>query len=379
MMTVTYRRLLAFCLCMVLASCASPRGAGFQREVLAADGARAADGTPVYDFAVFAVTGDSLPLLAGWPRNNARSYQWISRQEQPQSLIIAPGDTLSITIWDAEDNSLLTGPGQRVAALQDVQVGSDGRIFLPFVGTMKVSGMSPQTARAQIQDMLLNTVPSAQVQLNVVPGRDNTANLVSGVRQPGVYPLPDRNVSLLTLISTGGGVADSLVNPQVRLFRGSKVYGISVARLFEEPALDTTIQGGDRVLIESDERYFLSLGATSRQALHVFPKDEVSALDALSIIGGVSNTRANPQGVLILREYPASAVVPGAVPGPAGPPQDRVVFTIDLTRADGLFSAGKFMIQPGDLVYGTESPLGTANAVLGIFGNLILTSNRLGL
>jgi polysaccharide export outer membrane protein len=131
------------------------------------------------------------------------------------------------------------------------------------------------------------------------------------------------------------------------------------------------------VILEQDDRYFLSLGTTSSEALHPFTKSEVSALDALAIIGGVTDGRANPQGVLILREYDPSAVIPGAVPSPAGPPHDRVVFTINLTSADGLFSAGRFMIQPGDLVYGTESPLGSATTILGIFGNVLTTGTRL--
>ena len=63
--------------------------------------------------------------------------------------------------------------------------------------------------------------------------------------------------------------------------------------------------------------------------------------------------------------------------GAGGPPQDRVVFTIDLTKADGLFSAGKFQIQSGDLVYVTESPLGTATTLVGIFANVALARQRL--
>lgn len=364
-------------LCLFLVGCNSPRGAGFQSEVLAADGARDADGNPIYDFAVFNVTRDSLPFLNAWPVNEEKALPWIGHQAQPQSLVIAPGDMLTISIWDAEENSLLTAPGQRVTQLQNVQVDPDGRVFLPFVGNLKVSGMSPATARAQIEAMLLNTVPSAQVQLNVAPGRSNTANLVNGVRSPGVYPLVDRNISLLSLIATGGGVPDNMANPQVRLFRGSQVYGIALERLFDEPALDTTIQGGDRILVEADDRYFLSLGATSSEALHPFTKSEVSALDALAIIGGVTDARANPQGILILREYAPSAVVPSIVPSTAGPSHDRVVFTINLTTADGLFSAAKFMIQPGDLVYGTESPLGTATTVLGVLGGVLLAGQRI--
>lgn len=384
-MTVTFRRIAMLGLCLtlgfVLTACNAPRGAGFRSEVLAAKAEVDANGQPTYDFAVFSVTRASLPLLTGWPADKTRNLPWINRVDQPSSLIITPGDMLKISIWDAEENSLLTSPGQRVAQLQDVQVGPDGRIFLPFVGNMKVSGMAPDTARARIQDMLLNTVPSAQVQLSVAPGRANTVTLASGVRQPGVYPLVDRNITLLSLIAQGGGVPEAIVNPRVKLFRGNTVYGISLDRLFSEPALDTTLRGGDRIVVEADDRYFLSLGAVTRESLYPFPRDQVSALDALSIMGGVSALRANPQAILILRDYPASAVRPtasaDAAPDPAGPPRDRVVFTIDLTSADGLFSAGKFQIQSGDLVYVTESPLGTATSLIGIFSNLALARQRL--
>ena len=377
-MKITFRHIAVLGLYLVLSACNMPRGAGFQSEVLAARETQIdVNGDPVYDFAVFPVMRSSLQLLQAWPENNTRQYSWIDKQVQPQSSIIAPGDTLKVTIWDAEENSLLTNNGARVANLQDAQVGPDGRIFLPFVGNLKVSGMTPATARDQIQSSLEPVVPSAQVQLTVEPGRSNTANLVSGVRSPGVYPLVDRNISLLTLLSVGGGVERSLKNPQVRLFRGTRIYGISLIRLFDEPALDATLQGGDRIVIEEDDRYFLSLGATSKEALHPFPKDKVSALDALSIVGGVSDARANPQGILILREYPTTAVRLGPEPVPAGPPRDRVVFTIDLTRADGLFSAAKFMIQPGDLIYATESPLGTAASILSIFGSAVALGERL--
>ena len=376
-MTVHIRRFAILALCLVLAACNAPRGAGFRSEILAA---RTTTGEAVADFAVFSVTRDSLPLISGWPGVGEKSYAWLKHVEQPASLLITPGDVLNISIWDADSNSLLIAPGARVANLQGVQVGSDGRIFLPFVGNMKVSGMSASTARERIQDMLLDTVPSAQVQISVAPGRANTATLVSGVRTPGVFPLADRNVSLLSLIGAGGGILDSVGNPQVRLFRGTKTYGVGVDRLFEDPTLDTVVQGGDRIVITSDDRYFLSLGAASKEAIHPFPKSEVSALDGMSIVGGVSAIRANPQGILILREYPAAAVRPAtgpdAIPSPDGPPQDRVVFTIDLTNADGLFSAGKFMLQSGDLVYVTESPLGTANSIVGIFSNLLLARAR---
>lgn len=363
-------------LCLLVTACEKiPRGAGFQSEVLAASNADNLDGQdPVYDFAVFEVRRDVLPTLAHWPRNGGRNYRWINRQVQPASSIIAAGDVLDVAIWDAEDNSLLTSAGQRVVRLQEMKVSADGRIFIPFIGEMKISGMSPQTARAKIEEQLIATIPSAQVQISVVMGRANTANLVGGVGAPGVYPLPDRDYTLLSLLSQGGGVRPNIENPQVRLMRGSNIYGISLDRLYDDPKLDTTLVGGDRVIVENDDRYFLSLGATGSEALHKFTKSDVTALDALAIVGGVSDTRADPEGILILREYPTSAVRRDVS---SGPPQNRVVFAIDLTTADGLFSAAKFYIQPGDLVYGTESPVNAARTVLSIFGSILGLANRL--
>ena len=372
---ISLRALSPVFLFVLVAACSIvPRGAGFQSEVLAASNAGELTGEDlIYDFAVFEISRDILPTLAHWPQNGSRKYHWINRQVQPASSIIAPGDVLDVAIWDAEENSLLTSSGQRVARLQAMTVNSDGRIFIPFVGNMKVSGMSPQTVRAQIETQLIATIPSAQVQISVVPGRANTANLVDGVSAPGVYPLPDRDYTLLSLLAQGGGVRSNIKNAQVQLMRGSDVYSISLERLYADPKLDTTLVGGDRVIVEEDDRYFLSLGATGSEALHNFPTDRVTALDALAIVGGVSDARADPQGILILREYAMSAVRPDLS---SGPPKPRVVFSMDLTTADGLFSAAKFDVQPGDLVYATESPVNAAQTALSILGSILGIATR---
>jgi len=205
----------------------------------------------------------------------------------------------------------------------------------------------------------------------MTPGQAKTVNLVSGVNAPGRYPLPDRAYGVLALLSEGGGVDTSLVNPQVKLFRGSRIYSTSVEKLFANPALDTTLQGRDRVIVAEEERMFLSLGATGTQAQHLFPDDRVTALDALAVIGGLAEDRANAQGILILRTYPNAAV------GANGPTKPWVVFTLDLTTADGLFSAKSFEIMPGDLIYGTESPVSSAQTIFSLFGSALGVAARL--
>ncbi|MDX8349947.1 polysaccharide biosynthesis/export family protein [Cognatiyoonia sp. IB215446] len=352
-----------------------PRGAGFQSEVLAASNlsSREEGEALIYDFAVFDVTKDTLPVLQSWPRRDVESLPWITNQEQPASLIIAPGDQVTLTVWDAEDNSLLAGTGQRATPLQQTQVSTTGRIFVPYIGELQVAGMSPDTARSRIEEELIRTIPSAQVQLVVEAGRQNTANLVTGAAAPGLYQLPDRNFKILDLLSLAGGANPALINPQVRLVRNGRTYGVALDRLLAEPNLDAALQGGDRVMLIGDDRQFVSLGATGVEAVHDFPSQNVTALEAMAIVGGVSDARANPQGILILREYDSGEVRQDQ----SGPPQERVVFTIDLTSADGLFSAGNFLLEDKDLVYGTESPLGPALTAVGLINTVSTLSNQL--
>ena len=77
--------------------------------------------------------------------------------------------------------------------------------------------------------------------------------------------------------------------------------------------------------------------------------------------------RADPKGILILRTYPQSAVRADT----RGPSHPRTIFTIDLTSADGLFSAREFSLQDTDLIYVTESPLTRTETVLGLIGSTL--------
>lgn len=366
---------------VVLAGCsAAPRGSGLQSEVLqsrTAAGQSAVDDALPQDFAVEPITRESLGRYANWPaRSQGRSYGWPKGQGGKPNQI-RPGDVITISVWVSEDNSLLTAPNQRVAEMPEMTVSPTGQLFLPYIGQMQVAGQSQEEARAAIEAAYVKVTPSAQVQLRSVEGRQSSASVVSGVAKPGSYPLTDSGVTVLDILALSGGVPQTVINPQLRVQRGDTTYGISLDRVMKDTALNIRLQGGDRVFVEADENYFLSLGASGTQAQHYFPQDRVSALDALSIIGGLAEARADAKGILILRSYdPGSVRADGS-----GPRHARTIFTIDLTSADGLFSAGEFRIQPGDLIYVTESPLLTSRNVLTLIGSvfgLAVQANRLG-
>lgn len=101
------------CAFLALASCGLPRGAGFASEVLSASNVNTADAgeDPAYDFAVYEVNRATLPVLAAWPARTAEPLPWIHARKQPASLMIAEGDMLQLSIWDAEDDSIFGGGG----------------------------------------------------------------------------------------------------------------------------------------------------------------------------------------------------------------------------------------------------------------------------
>ncbi len=353
------RAFLVLSAALLMAACSLPQGAALRSEILKEEDAEAPS------FQVVEVTRDMVPTLAEWPATGwSGSYRWLEATPGPASALIRTGDRITLVIWDSQDNSLLTTPGQRSTVLEGAEVSPAGTVFLPYAGEVYLAGATPQEARSRVQEALEGIASSAQVQLTVEQGGENSVDIVSGVSAPGRYPLTSRDTSILSVLAAAGGVRESLQNPLVRLMRGNDTYEIRADNLFDEARHDARLRGGDKIVIEEDSRRFTALGAAGTEDLIPFPQEEVSALEAVSLMGGLSDQRADPEGVLILREFPADAV--GRTPGPT---QQQVILTFNLTTADGLFAARNVLVNPGDTVLATESPVTRAETIFGLFGS----------
>lgn len=351
------RLLLAALLALALAGCVGPRGAAMQSEVL-----RGTD-APDSDVQVIEVSRANLSELNAWPRPaRASGHSWPRASAAATTRLIRAGDMVSLAVWDSQETSLVTTREQRFANMQDILVSTSGQIFVPYVGEITVSGQTAEQARREIQQRMESIVPDAQVQLSVRPGAGNTIDVVAGVARPGRIALPETSPTILSVLSEAGGIAPAMRNPLVRLQRAGVSYAIPARRLYAEPALDIQLRGGDRIVVEPDQRHYIALGAAGRQDVVYFEREDISALDALSSIGGLSQARADLKGLMVLREYPASMVRASG----AHPRQPWVIFTFDLSTADGLFAAQRFQIQPQDVVLATESPFAILGAPLAL-------------
>lgn len=370
-MLLKFRVILLLGCALALASCTVPSGAALQSSVVSAGSGE----NP--SLQVVPVSRSNVSMLAEWPTTGwSGRYNWLSASRGPDSALIQTGDTLQIAIWDTQENSLLATPESRVSSVPPTQVSASGTIFMPYVGEVTVRGLTAEAARTRLQEALADIAPTAQVQLTVEQGRNNAVDMASGVGAPGRYMLESRNTSILSVISEAGGINPALRHPLIVLQRDGRRYETRAEDLLNDPQRDILLRGGDRIAVVEDDRNFNALGAAGQQRVIYFEEESITAMQAVSKMGGLLASRANPKGLLVLRDYTQELREPFA----AGPHMDQVVFTLDFTTADGLFAARKFEINPGDTLLATESPVTRVQTVLGLLGTVVgfgATANNL--
>ncbi len=332
-----------------LSGCDVPQGVPNASQVLAG-----AD-DPSADFAVVPVTSATLATIAKWPAQPpvTPTVGWLPPGGGVSEDIVIAGDTVDVGMFSNEQNGLLTNPGEKFVRLPAIMVNTAGSLILPYAGEVHVGGLTTEQARLAIQNKLVTVMPSVQVTLVHHAGRNNSVQVVSGLPEAGIVPLPDHAFTVLDAITAKGGVPDSMRNPEVQVARGGRLYGIAFSKLVEHPQLNAVLRPGDRIYVVPDKRYFLSMGQSAKVAQIRFPEANVNALEAVSLIGGLISDAADARGVLVLRQYPPSAVRKDA----SGPSRQRMIFAFNLLSADGLFSAGQFQIQNKDVILVTQSPL----------------------
>ncbi len=283
---------------------------------------------------------------------------------------ISIGDRVTVTVWENVDSGLLAGVGQKVTALDEIQVDAEGRIFVPYVGLVPAAGRSPDELRREITAALESQTPSPQVEVRRTPGVGATVSLLGAVGSQGVYPLEAPTRRLSGMLASAGGVAIEPEIAQVKVERGGATGRIWLQDLYDNPRNDIALRAGDRIIVEPDRRSFTALGAQSRQRRVAFTKRDLSLVEALAEAGGLDGRISDPTGVFVFRIESAevAAQVTGRS-GIAGP--QRIAYVVDLTQAEGLFSAREFIVRDEDTIYVTEAPLAAWSKVLTLAGSAV--------
>jgi polysaccharide biosynthesis/export protein len=297
--------------------------------------------------------------------------------------VIAPGDTLAITVYEnVKDEPLLGNTGQRISVLNSVQVDGEGYIYIPYAGRIRAAEQTPDGLRQAITRKLEDQTPDPQVQVVRTAGTGSSVSISGQAAGAGVFPIEASTRTLATMLARSGGVTVDPGIAIVRVTRGSQTGAIRLKDLYANPSLDIALRPGDKIVVDADSRNFVALGATGGQSLVPFESERLSALEAIASAGGLSTVTADPTGVFVLRdEYPEVA---NAVLGRTDlvEPQ-RMIYIFDLTQPASLFQARDFQVRDGDTLYVTEAPFvqwqKTLSAITGSTGAVTSLTNTANL
>ncbi|CUJ91366.1 polysaccharide export protein Wza [Ruegeria denitrificans] len=267
---------------------------------------------------------------------------------------VRPGDVLGLTIWENVDDGLLSGEVGSSTSLEQIQVDSEGFIFVPYAGRIRASGNTPEQLRQLITSELKEQTPDPQVEVRRVAGDGATVSLSGEIGAAGIYPIERPSRTLSGMLSQAGGVAVGSDIALVTLIRGNDRGTVWYDDLVRNPQLDVALRGGDRILVEADSRSYIALGATGQSRV-AFDTQDLTALEALAQVGGLQSLSSDPTGIFVLRKERQD--IARNVMGRQDLQGDqRMIYLLNLTAPNGLFVARDFVIRDDDTIYVTEAP-----------------------
>jgi polysaccharide export outer membrane protein len=123
-----------------------------------------------------------------------------------QDYVIGPQDLLTINVWHEPELS------------QSVPVRPDGKISLPLIGDLEVSGLTPRLLQARLAQELDAYIRKPQVTVIVREVNSHKFYIIGQVEHPGTYSLSAR-MTVLDALATSGGFRDFAKVQQIYLLR----------------------------------------------------------------------------------------------------------------------------------------------------------------
>jgi polysaccharide export outer membrane protein len=267
-----------------------------------------------------------------------------------QRLTVAPGDSLRVRIYERYGGNIFPTIQGQSADLGIQRVAENGSIKIPVVGVVRVAGLDLNQIEARIIQELGNKVQEPEVIVEFDSPRTHTVMVSGDVKTPGRVSMLEDVRSVIDAINKAGGpiiaTPGSSNQLQVVVRRSGQVI---LTTQFSDllAGSDIAVQKGDEIVVRPNSRVFTVLGAVQRSGNVEMTKHNLTLLEALGQVGGLSDARANKTGVYVFRMGDLEI----------NPTARGRVFRLDLFQPVSIFVAQQFGLEARDVIYVTNAPL----------------------
>lgn len=269
---------------------------------------------------------------------------------------VGAGDVLTIVVYDHPELTIPAG-SERSTTESGTVVQTDGTIYYPYVGRVKIEGKTVDQVRRILTSRLSKFITDPQVEVSIAAFLSKKVYVTGAVATPGVVPISNMPMTVLDAISKVGGANTEANWRSVTLNRNGKEEEISLFSMLKEGDLSQNrlLQPGDVLHVPTLENQNVSvLGYVLKPGNIQVGNERLSLTDALAQAGGVDEFRAEPSGIFVIRGKPV------------GDEQIATVYQLDISNAVSLNLGSYFPLEPQDVVYVTAAPLARWNKVISL-------------
>ncbi|NTV03076.1 MAG: capsule biosynthesis protein [Chlorobiaceae bacterium] len=257
------------------------REAGFEAPALEKDAAAAPAAKTTFQNYVEVATGKQLEVFGrDLFRNVPSTFAPLQSVQVNPDYVVGPGDSLQLRGWGMIDIEA------------NVTVSRNGEVYIPKVGSVKVSGVRYRDLQPYLKKAIGRTFTNFDLSVSLSQTRSVQVYVVGNAQRPGSYTLSAMSTLLNALFVSGGPSATgSLRNIKVR--RGSQVINFDLYDILirGDKSSDVDLRDGDVIYISEVGPQVALFGNVKKPAIFEL-RQESSLAELIAWAGGFETTAA---------------------------------------------------------------------------------------